>query len=905
MPLSSGAKLGPYEIVAPLGAGGMGEVYRARDTRLDRTVAIKILPQHLADTPESRQRFEREARAISSLNHPRICTLHDVGRQDGVDFLVMEYLQGESLAERLENGPLPLKKALEIGMEVCEALEAAHRAGIVHRDLKPGSIMLTHGGVKLMDFGLAKARVADWDAAPSNAPPLTAAPTASGAVPGSPLTREGTWVGTLQYMSPEQIEGQEADARSDLFALGVVLYEMVTGKRPFEGKSRDSMASAILEKDPEPISAVQPLTSPAFERVVSTCLAKNPDERFQSAHDVRLALTWIAEGGSPVAMARAAAAKGASADWRRQLMWSVLSLLLAAIAGLVSWNLKPAPAPQPVSRTVITLPPGQRLANMDQPAVALSPDGSRLTYVAIQGAVQQLYLRAMASLEATPVSGSEGATTPFFSPDSQSLGFFAGGKMKRVSVGGGTAQSLADAKSPRGASWGSQGMIVFCPTGFGAIDQVSEAGGTPQPVTHFEKGEMINAWPDLLSGSKAMVFASSENAGNWTNAHIVVQSMETGVRRVLAQVGTQPRYVASGHLIFAQSGTLMAVPFDAQRLEVTGAAAPVVEGILQSPATGDAQYSISDTGSLVYVTGNVRAAQRQLVWVDRKGVEQPTGAPVRSYRFPRVSPNGRQVATTIDDQESQVWLYDLHRATLARLTFEGNTNITPAWTPDGKRISFQSNKTGPANIYWQPADGSGGMERLTTQDVTQVPSSWTPDGKFLAYIEPSPMTGYDIWVLRLSDRKAQPFLQTQFNETSPRFSPDGHWLAYVSDESGHYEVYVQPFPGPGGKWEISTEGGTEAVWNPNGRELFYRNGDKLMAVDIVTQPGFSAGKPKVLFEGHYLPTPLTFPNYDVSQDGQRFLMLKSVEGGVDAPTQINVVLNWFEELKRRVPSTSK
>jgi eukaryotic-like serine/threonine-protein kinase len=895
MPLTSGAKLGPYEILSPLGAGGMGEVYRARDTRLDRIVAIKILPSHLSHDPTLRQRFEREAKTISSLNDPHICILYDVGQQGGADYLVMEYLEGETLAQRLQKGPLPLEQALLYAIQIAGALDKAHRKGVTHRDLKPGNIMLTKTGTKLLDFGLAKL---EQEAGPPAA--LSQLPTTA----QGNLTAQGTIVGTLQYMAPEQLEGGGVDARTDIFAFGAVVYEMVTGKKAFEGKGQASVIAAILGRDPPAISSLQSKTPPELDRVVKKCLAKEPEQRWQGAGDLCDELKWIAEGDGQLALAPTAVAKGIRAGGRVALLWGVIALLVAAIIGLAVWNLKPTPPP-PVIRAVITLPPGQQLVVPDQPAVALSPDGTKLVYVAIQGATQQLYLRAMDSLEATPVPNTDGATIPFFSPDSQSLGFFAGGKLKKVSMSQGSAQSLADAKFPRGASWTSQGMIVFCPTAFGTIDQVSEAGGTPQPLTHFEKGAMIYGWPDLLPGGKEVVFASSENPGNWTNAHILVQSMETGVRRVLAEVGSQPRYAASGHLIFAQSGTLMAVPFNDQRLEVAGAAVPVVEGILQSPATGDAQYSISNTGSLVYVPGHVRAAQRQLVWVNRKGVEQTTGAPERSYRFPRVSPNNRQVAATIDDQESQVWLYDLSRETLTRLTSEGNTNLAPAWTPDGNRISFQSNKTGPANIYWQPADGSSGMERLTSHDITQVPSSWTPDGKFLAYIETTPTTGYDIWVLRLSDRKAQPFLQTPFNESAPRFSPDGRWLAYVSDESGRYEVYVQPFPGPGGKYPISTEGGTEPVWNPKGRELFYRSGDKMMAVDIATQPSFSAGKPKVLFEGHYQPTPLTFPNYDVSPDGQRFLMLKPVEAGEGAPTQIDVVLNWFEELKRRVPAGKK
>ncbi len=911
MALVPGTHLGPYEILSPLGAGGMGEVYRARDTRLDRTVAIKVLPAHLADSPERRQRFEREAKAISALNHPHICALYDIGRQGGVDFLVMEYVEGETLAARLEKGPLPLEHLLRHGVEISDALSKAHRQGVVHRDLKPANIMLTKSGVKLLDFGLAKLQVGEGlhgppgREHPEGAPLPTDMPTAS-----KPLTVEGALIGTLQYMAPEQLEGKDADARADIFALGAVLYEMATGKKAFEGKSQASVIAAILQKDPPPITTLQPMIPQiaGLERLVKMCLAKDPDDRWETAHDVELELKWILEGGSSVGAIHESPLQK---NWVRALPWALAGLILVAIiAGIAVWNLKPTP-PRPVSRFVITLPPGDRLAGLDQPTVALSPDGTHLAYVASRsGGVQQLFLRAMDSLEARPIPGTEGAVNPFFSPDGQWLGFFAGGKLKKVSLSGGAAQTLGDAATPRGASWGSQGMIAFAPTTAGALRQVSDAGGATQPLTRPEKGEVSHFWPEFLSGGKAVVFAAGSSSANWTNAQVAVQSVGTGERRDLIQGGTQPRYAPSGHLVYAQGGSLMAVPFDLERLAVTSTAVPVVESVLQSPSSGAAQYSFSATGSLVYVSGGVQSAQRKLVWVSRSGSEQPLAAPARAYRGPRLSPDGRRVAVAIEEQETQVWVYDLTRETPTRLTFEGNANFTSLWTPDGKRIAFQSNKEGSANLFWQLADGSGGLERLTTSDYIHAPMSWSPDGQLLAFIEIAPTTGYDIWVLRLGDpstplgagRKAQVFLRTPFNESAPRFSPDGRWLAYISDESGRYEVYVQPYPGPAGKWLVSTEGGTEPVWNPNGRELFFRSGDKMMAVEITTQPAFSAGKPKVLFEGKYLPTPATFPNYDATADGIRFLMVKASEQEAAAPTQINVVLNWFEELKRRAPS---
>ena len=911
MAIPPGRRLGPYEILSSIGAGGMGEVYRARDTRLDRVVAIKVLPTHLADRSELRERFEREARTIASLNHPHICTLFDIGQQDGIDYLVMEYLEGETLAHRLQKGALPLEQVLHYAIEISDALDKAHRKGVTHRDLKPGNIMLTKSGSKLLDFGLAKLK---QEAAPANVQ-LSELPTAS-----DPLTAKGSIVGTLQYMAPEQLEGKEVDARTDIFAFGAVVYEMATGKRAFEGKSQASLIAAILEREPPAMSSLQPMTPPALDRVVKRCLAKDRDDRWQTTRDLEVELKWAAEAGSHVGLAPTAATKGFRTFGWRTLILSVGALLLvAAFTGISVWNLKPS-LTQPVSRLVVTLPPGQQLAGLDNgPAVAISPDGTHLAYVARQGGTQQLYLRSMDSLEGKAIPGTEGAVDPFFSPDGQWIGFFAGAKLKKISVNGGAALTLGDAAYSGGASWGSQGMIAFTPSAISALQQLPETGGTPQPLTHLDGAQRSHRWPDLLPGGKAVLFAAGPTAVTFTNAQVAVQSLNTGERRNLIQAGMYPRYASSGHLVYAQGGSLMGVPFDSQRLEVTGTAIPVVEGVLQSPVTGAAQYTISATGSLAYVPGGVQAMQLSLVWVSRNGEEQRLAAPGHAYFQPRISPDGRRVAVGITESESQVWLYDLSRDTLTRFTFEGNYNPVPVWTPDGKRITFESNKEGVPNLFWQLADGSGGLERLNTSENIQIPCSWSPDGKLLAFMGVNSTTGLDIWVLRMGDtapgsgqvpsatsgqvRKAQPFLQTPFNEGAADFSPDGRWLAYISDESGRYEVYVQPYPGPGGKWQISTEGGTEPAWNRNGRELFYRSGDKMMAVEVTTQPAFAAGKPRMLFEGRYQPSPVQSTNYDVSPDGQRFLMLKPTEQA--APTQINVVLNWFEELKRKVPAGTK
>ena len=554
----------------------------------------------------------------------------------------------------------------------------------------------------------------------------------------------------------------------------------------------------------------------------------------RAANDLTNELKWIAEGGSQAEFAPTPAMIGIRALGRRALILSVATLLLVAVVtGLSVWNLKPSPAtpPLPVSRTVINLPPGQQLAGLDSgPAVSLSPDGTQVAYVARQGGTQQIYVRQMDSLEAKIIPDTEGAVSPFFAPDGQWVGFFAGGKLKKVLVSGGAAITLGDAASPNGANWGSHRMIAFALTINSVLQQVPDAGGPPQPLTRFVRGEVSHRWPEFLPGGKAVLFASGTNGINFTNAQVAVHSIGTGERRNLVP-GSQPRYAPSGQLVYSQGGSLMAVPFDPQRLAVTGAAVPVVEGVMQSAIYGDAQYSLSATGSLVYVPGGVQSVQRKLVWVNRNGTEQPLAAPAHAYLNPRLSPDGRIASVTIEEQqEDQIWLYDLARETLTRLTFRGNLNNPGVWTPDSKRIAFASNNEGTQNIFWQLADGSGSLERLTTGDYAQIPMSWSPDGQLLAFFEVNPTTGYDIWVLQMGDlsagsgqvRKAQPFLRTAFNESVPQFSPDGRWLAYVSDESGRYEIYVQPYPGP---WrEVANLDGRwhGAVWNRNGRELFYR-----------------------------------------------------------------------------------
>jgi eukaryotic-like serine/threonine-protein kinase len=890
MAILPGKTVGPYQILSAIGAGGMGEVYKARDTRLDRTVAIKVLSAHLVDRADSRERFDREARTIAGLNHPHICTLFDVGHQDGTDYLVMEYLEGETLTERLKKGPLPMEQVLQYAIEISDALDKAHRKGITHRDLKPGNIVLTKSGTKLLDFGLAKLQ---QDAKPNT--PFSELATIQGGE-----TAEGTILGTLQYMAPEQVEARPVDARTDIFAFGAVVYEMATGKKAFEGRSQASLIAKILETEPPPISSLQPVTPPALDRLVKKCLAKEPEKRWQAASDVCDELKWIAEQGQGTQAAMPASggiAKRRVREHLGQLVAAVAILVAAVLIAAVFYFRRPTAEVKAVRFTVA--PPEKQ----NLPAIAngptffsVSPDGSKLAFVARDATGHfQLWLRDFDSPIAQPLPGTDDAWAPFWSPDSRFIAFTAGASLKKAPTSGGPAETVTASPSNDG-TWNRDGVILFSMGAGSPILRVPSAGGSATPVTSFDASQPViaHSWPYFLPDGKHFLYANI--ASNPENRGIFVGSLDSKETKLILKAISFALYSPPGYLLFNRAGTLLAQPFDADRLELKGDAIPIAEGVQFSAANGRAAVSVSTSGVLAYRLVPT-AAQNKLMWVDRKGTEQPLAAPPHAYRNPRLSPDGQRVAVTIDELGTQEWLLDTRRGTLTRLTFEGSYNGGMAWTPDGKRIAFGSDRAGARNLFWQLADGSGGVERLATSDRGQVASSWSPDGQTLAFEQSNPGTGFDISVFRLADRKIQPFLQTRFNEIAPQFSPDGRWLAYVSDESGRNEVYVQPYPGPGGKWQISTEGGTEPVWARNG-ELFYRSGDKMMAVGTNTKANFSAETPKMLFEGHYA-TYNTMPAYDVSPDGQRFLLAKTAEQG---PQEISVVLNWFEELKQKVPT---
>jgi serine/threonine protein kinase len=899
MALTSGTKLGPYEIVAPLGAGGMGEVYRARDTRLDRIVAIKILPSHLSENPEAKQRFDREARTISSLNHPNICSLYDVGHQDGIDYLVMEYLEGETLADRLRKGPLPLEQVLKYGIEICEGLERAHRSGVVHRDLKPGNIMLTKASAKLMDFGLAKASVMRPAAASS------AMVTLSTSAESDPLTAQGTVVGTFQYMSPEQVEGKEADARSDIFSLGAMLYEMTTGKRAFEGKTTVSIAAAILEKEPDPVTTVQPLSPAALQHVIEECLVKDPESRWQSAADVGRELRWITRSGS---RAHTPTVHRTPRNTGERVIWIGILLLLMAATG---WLLLSRPQ-QPSLRAQINAPDKFRfnfVGDNSGPPI-ISPNARHIVFSAIAEGRNQLYLRSMGELTLHALPGTENATFPFWSPDSRSIAFFVDGKLKRVDIAGGPAVIVCDAPQARGGTWSASGVILFAPSFNSPLFQVPASGGTPAAVTKMDAKYTTQRWPSFLPDGRHFVYLAANHIDpSSPDTALFFASLDGKESRFLLSSRSSAIY-ASGYLLYVRDNALVARSFNPSSGQFQGDPTVLNDDVQVDAGLWRGTFTASEDGTLIYQPG-ASGAGLNLTWFDRSGKQTGRVSIADAYRQIELSPDDSKAVVSMGEPLAALWVYDLTRNTRTRLTF-GNENYShPVWSPDGSQIAYTQGG-GAANdaghrILSKASNGTGEEKQLLSLDpatgMQQALCDWSPDGRYLMFRTGTSLTGdgFDLWILPLfGDRKSFPYITGPGDQLYAQFSPDGRWVAYTSSETGRNEVYVAPFPRTGAKWQVSQNGGTLPRWRRDGAELFFAgfNSGQFVAAQVNGRgANFEVGEIRDLFginSINNMSPSIASAQYDVSANGKRFLVITTGEGGA---LPLTLVQNWTAELK--------
>ena len=896
MTLSIGTKLNHYIISSQLGKGGMGEVYQAKDQKLGRDVAIKVLPEEFAEDTDRVARFQREAKLLASLNHPNIAAIHGLEESDGTHFLVLELIEGDTLADRVKRGAIPVEEALKLALQIAEALEAAHEKGVIHRDLKPANIKVTpDGNVKVLDFGLAKAFAGgSEDMNLSNSPTLSVA-----------ATQKGIILGTAAYMSPEQASGEATDKRTDIWAFGVVLFEMLTGRSLFEGNNVSQTLASVIKSEPE-WQTLPPNLHPRIRLLLERCLEKESKNRYHDIADARVDVQKVLSDPSGVFAQTITAVKPRKKP-RVGLSWVATAIILSLIvAGIAVWYLKPTPPQEPkqVTRFNYELPEGQQISpsSSDLPLLAVSPDGSKFAYCTNKG----IFLRSMNELDARLIAETdENSIQPFFSPDGQWIGYWSGSdqKLKKVAISGGVPVTLCDANSAGGFSWSLDNRILH---GIGEnIMWVSANGGNWEPLIEHEDG--LLGFPQMLPGGEAVMYLNA----NTSPSKIVVQSLKSGESKELFE-GTSALYIGTGHIVYGVGNSLNVVPFDIDTLEVTGGPISLVEGVLAT--TYFWHYAISDSGTLVYIPGtSASSTERTLVWVDRKGNEEPIDRKPNDYRWLELSPDGTNVALSIltAGRNEDIWIYDLVRGTTTRLTFDERSAGESIWTPGGERIIFGYYQESYCEIYLKSAAGTGKAERIASVPGGDIwPESLLSDGNTLLFGQDiGPDTWGDIGMLTLEgDHTRKLLLQEEHNEGDPRISPDGRWLAYVSDESGNDEVYVRPFPDiDKGKWTISTEGGDSPLWSPDGRELFYRSGDSFMAVEIETEPSFSPQKPTVLFEGTYASHP-TLPQcalWDIHPSGKKFLMLKPFELADSESTQrstpkINIVLNWFEELKERL-----
>jgi Tol biopolymer transport system component len=920
MPLTAGAALGPYEILAPLGAGGMGEVYKARDQRLGRTVAIKVLPAHVAHVPEARARFEREARTVSALSHPHICTLHDIGSQDGVEYMVMEFVEGESLAERVKKGPLPVEEALTYAAQASDALDKAHRKGVVHRDVKPGNIMIGPAGVKVLDFGLAKGFKAPQPAVPASTP----APAKAGEPPPTasmPLTSAGSIVGTLQYMAPEQLEGQEADARTDIFAFGSVLYEILTGRRAFEGKSQVVLISAIMTATPPPVSSLQPLTPPALDALIRRCLEKDPEDRWQSMRDLHAQLQWIASSGSQAGIPAPVAARRKIRD--RAWMGATAALALAYVA-LALWAgvFQAPPVEVGAVRFGVTPPEGLRFGarGNNNLHLAVSPDGRHLAFIAGESAQKEaLWVRPIGSTSAQKLDRTDGADFPFWSPDSQWIAFAQDGKLRRIPVSGGSPLTIADAPAFEGGTWNRDGVIVFAPGARGPLHRVLAAGGISSPVTTLDQAaqEFEHSWPQFLAGGQQFLYLAESGAPGKTG--IYVQTLGSNDRTFLLETPTRAAFAPPGHLLYLREGTLLAQNLDLGNLRLEGEPVAVAENVRSNADNGRNAFSVSGNGVLAYRAGG-DAGDVQVSWYTRDG--KRTGNALEPGRYGQIelSPDDKRLAVERFDEAtrgSDLWLLEAS-GVFSRLTFGPESEEDPIWSPDSRRVAFGAQSKGAWEIH-ELVIGSGGETTVYADGKRNLLDDWSRDGKLLLFHDFGRGTPADggaggkkggkgkvfggggpggggpetaVSVLPLTPgggRKPEVVFQTPFRKDQFRLSPDGRWVAYMSVESGQAEIYVAAFPSFNDRQQVSSGGGAAPRWRRDGRELFYTSTEGLlMAAEVRIGPAVEIGRPKALFPVAGFST--NDYGYAVTGDGQKFLIRESaVTAGVE---QLHVVVHW-------------
>ena len=883
MAILPGRRLGPYEILSAIGAGGMGEVYRARDTRLDRIVAIKVLPAHLADRADLRERFDREAKTIASLNHPHICTLYDTGHQDDVDFLVMEYLEGETLAQRLVKGALPVQQVLQYAIEISDALDKAHRKGVTHRDLKPGNIMLTKSGTKLLDFGLAKLT---QESAPAT--PLSQLPTMA-----EPVTSQGMILGTLQYMAPEQVEGKtdQIDARTDIFAFGALVYEMATGKKAFEGTSQASLIAKILETDPPPMSSLQPLAPPALERVVKTCLAKDPDDRWQTARDLSRELKWASESGHYRGGGASVAPSRGTRPW---LPWLILcGFVVIATLGAAWWRNS-----RPSEPTMYFRGPMSFSAR----DMAVAPNGHTVAATGYKESARKsvIWIYEVGSQDARPLADTEGATFPFWSPDGKSLGFFADGKLKKLDLDGGPAQTLCDAPSGRGGTWNKGGVILFTPSGElgSGLYRIAASGGALTLVSSPDKsrGEQSHRWPFFLPDGKHFLYMSFDVRLAGHSGAIYVGSLDSKDKRLVTTATGNAAYAAPGYLLYYRDKTLFAQHFDLKRFELTGEPAPILIEIEYLPRVGRVGFAVSGGGLLV-AQNSSEVSLSQLIWFDRQGNQIGLVGKPDVYGNVSLSPDGKSVAvdkTDTGNQNTDVWIYQLQGDTIKRVTFDPAIDSMPVWSPDASQLVFGSSRQNVFDLYLKNADGAQAEKPVEHADVDEYPNDWSRDGRYLLYTR-----GKDLWFLTFPELKSTLFLKAISTLQNGHLSPDGKWVAYASNESGKWEIYVTSFPEARGKWQVSSRGGEQPRWRGDGKELFYLSSDgKVIAVPVKGGTNFDAGAPVALFQANARETAATTEQtfYDVTRDGQRFLI--NTEAKQTEVEPMSIVLNWAAKLNK-------